>query len=323
MLRILQKPCASPSDRCLVGIIAFYLIVSSASLLSNKLALKLLPLPTLLASLQFAFVAACLMFKEVIGVAGYDIHLWDTCSTPSAIHVVLYGISVYASMRALETNSVATLIVIHSLCPMLFFWMDWIFLGCELPSLRSCWSLLYLAGGGWSYVTELSEEEGWTSYRWATIWVFNNAADVVYAKHIDRTRNGSMNLWRLMLLSNVLCIFPMICFGFVTGELAGLVHVVWHLETETVVVVMVSCISGASIGWAAWKCRLVTSAESFAGICLSTKLLSSLLSLAAGVEVTTLRGMGSLFVCVVASATYQRAPERKYCTQRYTADAMW
>ena len=134
---------------CFVG-------VSSSLLLVNKLALKGMPLPSCLSALQFACSVVCVVVVlKKLGMAEADTFRWSIARS-YALYVVLFCSSIYASMRAISSANLETVMVFRSFVPVLLSTIEFAFMGREAPSLRSSCALIAISAGAASYVASIA-----------------------------------------------------------------------------------------------------------------------------------------------------------------------
>ena len=131
--------------------VILFSVCSSSLLLTNKLLLAALPLPSTVSSAQFASTAVSVLVLQRMGIALPEQLLWTRVRQYIA-YVLFFTGAVYANMQALREASVETLIVCRACCPLLVALLEWQFLGRELPSARSGAVICGLIAGAMGYV---------------------------------------------------------------------------------------------------------------------------------------------------------------------------
>lgn len=161
---------AAQANRASVfGSIAAYGVCSSTMLLANKLATHYIPAPALVSAAQ---IVVCIVFVVHLHCAGVITVERPTKRrlVPYANYSVLFALSLFTNMHSLQHSNVETVIVFRSATPLAVAIADYIFLGRQLPGIRSVSSLLGILVGAAIYVGEDSQfkMEGLAAYSWVT-----------------------------------------------------------------------------------------------------------------------------------------------------------
>ena len=93
-----------------------FIAVSSSLLLVNKLALKGMPLPSLLSTLQFAASSLFVLIIKWLGLGAADEFKWSTVRA-YAWYVVMFCTSIYSNMRAISASNLETVMVFRAFAP--------------------------------------------------------------------------------------------------------------------------------------------------------------------------------------------------------------
>jgi len=212
-------------------------------------------------------------------------------------------------MRSLEGSNVDTVIVFRSACPLLVAAGDYLFLGREVPSLRSFGSMVLILVGSAAYVSVDAEfaMRGFSSYWWVSAYVFFIALEMLFGKQI--TSSLDVTLGTSVLLTNVVGIVPFLLIGAYTGELNRGFNLE-HFTPFSTLLLLLSCALSAGIGFTSWWCRSLVSATTFTVVGTTNKILTVLLNILLWSKHSTLTGTLFLMVCILGSAFYTQAPLR-------------
>ena len=160
---------AAAKRASVIGSIIAYGICSSTMLLANKLATFHVPAPALVSSGQ---IVVCIIFVLHLHLAGIITIERPTRRrvVPYANYSVLFALSLFTNMHSLQHSNVETVIVFRSATPIAVAIADYVFLGRQLPEVRSVMALVGILIGAAVYVGEDAQfyMEGLAAYSWVT-----------------------------------------------------------------------------------------------------------------------------------------------------------
>jgi len=286
-----------------------YMGCSSSALVTNKLTIHHFPLPGGVFCLQIMFTVAVVHVGRRLGLIEADPLEWENVKR-FALYVASFVLCLYSSGRALAVSNVETVIVWRSASPLAVCVLDWLFMGHELPSLRSTMALLGVLLGAIGYVLEDSEfkAKGISAYGWILLNVAMIVFEMLWGKRMMNTIKFTSPVWGSVLYVNALSLFPMALFAVAAGE-AGDLHKVGGAP-QAYQWLALSCVIGVGISWAGWNCRSKISATSFTLLGVVCKFLSVLLNVAIWDKHATPRGLAMLALCLVCSSLYKQAPKK-------------
>jgi drug/metabolite transporter (DMT)-like permease len=152
--------------------IVCYSFCSGTLVLLNKLILHFLPYPSLVISFQLAAAILFIYTAKFTGALEVDPIKWQFV-LPYLAYTVAFSLGVYCNMRSLSISNVETVIVFRALTPVLVAFLDYMFLGRELPSNRS-WSALFiivLGAYGYASFDEKFQTQGMSAYMWPSFYL--------------------------------------------------------------------------------------------------------------------------------------------------------
>ena len=304
-----KPPPASAAQIVLAMVL--YSLAASGMLIVNKLCMKQAKLPSLFSVIQFAAAAITVYVLSLIGKCPKaDVRLKWSRVRPYQLYSFLFTAAIYSNLQALAYSSLATVIVFRSAVPLVVSVLDTVFLGRQLPNLRSTLALLGIAGATVGYVASDREfsMSGLAAYTWVTIYFVALSIEMVLAKHIVGPQLGFESIWGPVYHNNLLSIGTMIILMLLTNEEYEIAKASWTWELG--VYVFLSCVVSVAISYTGWKCRSLISASSYTVLGVANKMLSVLVSSLIWDDGTSLVGSVFLFVCLIAACCYRQAPMR-------------
>lgn len=305
----------SPRMETVVSIIA-YSFCSGSLVLVNKLILHSLPYPSLVISFQLLSTLCFIYSAKFWGILTVDSIHWAAVK-PYLAYTVAFSLGVYCNMKSLSLSNVETVIVFRAMAPVLVSFLDALFLGRELPSLRSWFALFVIVAGAYGYAQSDAafQTQGWSAYTWPTLYLLIISFEMCYGKNIIRsvdlkTKSGPV------LYTNFLGFPPMLLFAKMGNEYQKFWSDMWAREGSrfppgSIALLMLGCAVGTGIGYSSWWCRDKVSATSFTLIGVMNKCLTVLLNLLIWDQHAAPAGIASLFLCLVGGSLYKQAPMRK------------
>lgn len=122
---------------CLQIVIAIiaYSFCSSTLLLANKMVMADLPLPSVVSFIQMVFTVLVIYFLQGCGVK-VDTFEWSKLQ-PYVLYIIAFVAAIYTNMQALNYSNIETVIVFRSCTPISVTVVEYLFMGRDLPSMRS------------------------------------------------------------------------------------------------------------------------------------------------------------------------------------------
>mmetsp|Transcript_72474 Transcript_72474/g.207917 ORF Transcript_72474/g.207917 Transcript_72474/m.207917 type:complete len:341 (-) Transcript_72474:146-1168(-) len=287
-----------------------YMACSSMALVSNKVTISHFHTPASIFLLQILVTIGFIKVGQALSWLEADRLSWSNVKV-FIPYICSFVISLYSNGRALANANVETIIVFRACSPVCVSVLDWMFLGRELPNVRSVCALLGVLGGAVGYVLCDSQfaMNGITAY----FWVMTNLAGIVfemtYGKRLISLVTFNSPVWGATLYTNTLAALPMLSVAvsslefkrFTPGEAHDVTGLLW---------LAVSCVIGVGISWSGWNCRSKISATTYTLVGVICKFVSVILNMLLWDKHATPVGMLMLSVCLVASSLYQQAPMR-------------
>lgn len=312
----------SPNAEVIAAIVS-YSLCSGSLVLVNKLILHFLPFPSLVIVTQL-FASIFLIYgANFFGVMDIDIMSWEF-SKPYLIYTVAFSTGVYTNMMCLNTSNVETVIVARALSPIIVSFLDFVFLGRELPSNRSLMALTLIVVGAFGYAStdKAFIAQGLHAYFWPFLYLIVITFEMVYGKKIVKSVNFK-TLSGPVQYTNLFGWPPMLMFASMGGEFEKLHNTVEQygatstfdymakLPSHVTALVILGCLVGTGIGYSGWWCRDKVSATSFTLIGVLNKCITVFMNVIIWDQHATPFGIASLFLCLIGGSFYQQAPMRK------------
>uniref|UniRef100_A0A7S1UBW8 EamA domain-containing protein n=1 Tax=Phaeomonas parva TaxID=124430 RepID=A0A7S1UBW8_9STRA len=238
-----------------------YSACSGTMLVVNKVTMAFIPAPGAVVFIQL--VAATLGVLGISAMAkdgSQKIEYSWKAQKAYLVYVFFFVISVYANMQALSHSNVDTVIVFRSCTPLAVAICDFVFMGRELPSMRSLGVLIALIFGAYYYALVDAEflAHGIQAYFWCIVYFLAICVEMTLGKHITKTVKVSLST--SVFYTNAFSAIPMLLISLGTGESFS------NFEIENVTaffLLAISCVIGTAIGYTAWHARGMVSATTF------------------------------------------------------------
>mmetsp|Transcript_18301 Transcript_18301/g.27418 ORF Transcript_18301/g.27418 Transcript_18301/m.27418 type:complete len:318 (-) Transcript_18301:340-1293(-) len=281
-----------------------YMLCSSLMLIANKLAVHFFAAPGIVLILQLGLTAVCVKLAGMAGFIVVDDLEWNKVKPYILVACAFLG-TIYTNIRTLQYANVETFIVFRASTPILVSVADWIFLGRELPSLRSsaCLFGLLLGAAGYMLYDSHFQVKG---YAWVAVWYAVFCFDQVYLKHAADTVKMKSN-WGKVYYSNLLACIPLTAIAFFNNE----VTVAFQTPSlAAVLAVGLSCVLGVAMSYFAWLARSLISATYFTVIGNSCKIITIIVNRSIWDQHANNTGLGFLLMCLACAYYYKQAPKR-------------
>lgn len=281
------------------------MLCSATLLICNKVAVHNLAAPSFI---LFAQLIGTVIVVQVAAGLGYiKVDKLERKKVTQFVPVALIFIAtIFVNMKSLEYANVETFMVFRFSTPCVISIADYLFLGRQLPSKRSCLCLLALLLGAFGYAKKDSSFEV-KGYSYCTLWYLIFCLDQIYLKHVINTVKMDSN-WGRVYYSNLLASIPMI-FTFAGNSYE--VHALRNATTMGIVIVTVSVVLGAAMSYFAWSARAKLAATSFTVVGNVCKVMTIAINVIIWDNHASATGIMFLLICLVAAYLYKQAPLRK------------
>mmetsp|Transcript_20394 Transcript_20394/g.29502 ORF Transcript_20394/g.29502 Transcript_20394/m.29502 type:complete len:301 (-) Transcript_20394:205-1107(-) len=281
-----------------------YMLCSACLLISNKLAVHLLPAPSFI---LFAQLTGTVLVVQIANGMGYiECDKLQKDKALKFLPVALIFLStIFLNIKSLQYANVETFMIFRFSTPLLISVADYAYLGRELPSSRSWVCLFALLVGAVGYGTTDSafQVEG---YAFCAVWYLVFCLDQIYLKHITNTVKMDSN-WGRVYYSNLLAALPLVV-PFVLNP--SEIEAVKAMDTNGFIALMVSVALGAAMSYFAWMARSLLAATSFTIVGNVCKILTIAINVTLWEKHASSFGVGCLMFCLFAAYFYKQAPMR-------------
>ena len=299
-----------PGQGAAASAVLLYGACSSLLLVVNKVAVHVLPAPSIVLLAQFVTSALAAWACGACGLLTVDRLEWRKLLAFLPISVT-YLLPIVANIKTLQHANVETFIVFRASTPLLICVCDYWLLGRQLPSRRSTASLLVLALAtvGFVLTDHAFEVRG---YAWVGAWYAAFCFNQLYIKLKLDTVAVESN-WGRVLYTNL--------WAAATTALAIAAfdpHVGASLEWSAAggAVLGASCVVGVAMAYAAFLCRAAVSATSFTVIGNVCKIATVLINISVWDKHASPVGIGFLLLGLSAAYGYEEAPLRPAAAER-------
>lgn len=285
--------------------IAYYSACSSTLLVINKVALYVFPAPVSLLSVQFWFAVLFLFGLCKSKHVNIEPLRWSTARQFTPVVVSFLG-TLVCNAKVLQFSNVETFITFRSSTPLVLCICDYIFLGRELPSLRSVISLLAVLASctGYALVDHAFDVR---AYSWLAAWFVCFTAYEVVVKHLCDTLY--LDNWTRVVYTNGMAgLILVVALPFATNERAVIAATTWTVSKLAVIIA--SCVVGMGVSHSAYLMRSNCSATMSAVVGIMCKVITVIIN----VLIWDKHASRDEFVCLafglMAGMFYEQAPIR-------------
>jgi len=186
--------------------------------------------------------------------------------------------------------------------------LEWVFLGRELPGLRSSAALVITLLGAIAYMVADSHFEV-RGYSWAVVWLVIFIFDQVYIKHVVNT--VEMTTWSRVYYTNAIAAMPCVVHAIVFENAPF--NLVTGFSSPGPVgpcMLIVSAVLGTAMSYFSFFARKVLSATAFTVVGNTCKVVSIIANVFIWDKHASTAGLAALTACIVGSASYRQAPLR-------------
>jgi drug/metabolite transporter (DMT)-like permease len=301
------------------AVIAAYSLCSSTMLVVNKMTIHRMPVPALVGGSQLLFAALAVLALHAVGALKLPAPRWRVLQ-PFAIYTTSFAASIYANIKALELTSVGVVIAARACLPLLVVLLERMFMGRQLPNVRSSLSLLGVVLCSVYYVLEdsklvVNNAAGWS---WLAAWWFLLAFQMTYGKHITVALDLSEH--ERVFYTNTLSVPPILLLGFCMGE-HQLVHTI-HFSRTTCTYLAMSCSIGLGISYTGWRLKDMVTATTFTLVGVINKLVTIAFSILAFPGSSSVAGCVALAAAILCGLLYSDAPLRSEAKEKASPRAL-
>ncbi len=301
-------------------IIVFYSICSSMLLLANKYVLHTARTPGFLILCQCSFTAALVPCLSAFGPERQNISLISAKDLNRFSIVVLCFVgTLFANAKALQYVNVDAVIGLRLTIPLFLSFLEFAFLGRELPNVRSVLSLIGIATCFVFYL--IYDRDGGIStlaWVWLAIWYSWTIFEGVYVKHVVSTTLLSVvdQTFYQNFLSLPILTLATVCYE--SSDVIDMIAASWHIKF----VLAVSCLLGAGMSFFSFVLRNEVSATMFSLIGNLCKVFTIAANCVVWKMHASPTGTAAIILCIICSTMYAQAPLRKApdCTARSIGD---
>uniref|UniRef100_A0A7S1ST82 Sugar phosphate transporter domain-containing protein n=1 Tax=Tetraselmis chuii TaxID=63592 RepID=A0A7S1ST82_9CHLO len=284
--------------------ILMYCMISSMLLVINKVTVGFIPLPGLVLVAQLS--ATVLYVKVMEASRGVEVDTIQRSKVISFLPVICGFVGMlFSNIKALQYVPVDTFICARASTPIVIALAETLFLGRELPSMRSWAALLGLLIGVYFYVN-FDFHFSAAGYMWIGIWYSIAVAEMIVVKRL--VTNVNMTTWGRTYYMNALSVAPLTVIGLVNGELLRFSEVEW--SASAIAVLILSCLGGVGMSYYSFAVRAMISATSFSLIGNVCKVITILVNILIWDQHSGASGTIAILLCLGASAFYKQAPMR-------------
>lgn len=283
---------------------AGYMVCSSLMLMVNKLSIHYLPKPGIVLLIQFLTSAMFAFIIGASGVAEVDNLTWDKIQKfwPAVLAQLA---TIFSGVKALQYSNVETFVVFRASVPLVLSFLDYKFLGRQLPGARSALCLGGLLVGTAIYALTDSQFEV-HGYKWIGIWYCAFAFDQAYLKHVVQT--VPMTVFGGVYYQNTLGSVGLFALCIATREFDDVSVASWGPMVWGPL--LTSCVLGMGLSTFAYRVRAMTSATAFAILGNVCKIVTVLLNWMIWDKHCSHTGLAGLMLCLVCAYFYEPAPRR-------------
>lgn len=281
-----------------------YMVCSSLMLMVNKLSVHYLPKPGIVLLIQFLSSAMFAFIIGASGVAEVDNLTWEKVQNfwPAVLAQLA---TIFSGVKALQYSNVETFVVFRASVPLVLSFLDYKFLGRELPGTRSALCLGGLLLGTAIYTITDSQFEV-HGYKWIGIWYIAFAFDQAYLKHVVQT--VPMTAFGGVYYQNALGSVGLLALCIVTNEFHDVDVTSWNAMVWGPL--LTSCLLGMGLSTFAYRVRAMTSATAFAILGNVCKIVTVLLNWMIWDKHCSPTGLAGLLLCLACAYFYKPAPRR-------------
>eukprot|EP00928_Gymnodinium_smaydae_P090976 TRINITY_DN74684_c0_g1_i1.p1 TRINITY_DN74684_c0_g1~~TRINITY_DN74684_c0_g1_i1.p1 ORF type:complete len:340 (-),score=55.78 TRINITY_DN74684_c0_g1_i1:41-1021(-) len=286
--------------------VAGYMVCSATLLVANKYAVHLVPAPSFILIMQLAGTVVAVKVAQALRLIAACDSLELQKAKAFFPVALIFTATIFTNIASLRYANVETFMVFRFSTPLVISIADYVFLGRELPSMRSWLCLVALLGGavGYTMVDSFFDVRG---YVFCAFWYVLFCTDQIYLKHVVDTVKME-STWGRVYYSNLLSCVPLMVVSMGSQEQTALTE---SITPAGVCAIGVTVIMGAAMSYFAWSARAALSATMFT-ICGNVcKILTIVINLMLWDRHANPQGLLFLGVSFAGAYFYQQAPLRR------------
>lgn len=285
-----------------------YTVCSSMLMVTNKLALRVFPYPSLLMAVQFLVSASVVRGLSLLSVLDVEPLILGRVKAFWMVPLC-FELAIFANIKLLEAASVETAVVFRTAVPLITAWADWAFMDREAPSTKSTMSLFTIVLGALLYAWSSPGGLMIRVWMWALLYLSILSFEMVYVKHV--LNRLPMSTWTRVYYNNALALAFWPPFLFLGEEYQQLSTAAATIsQSRAGFVVAMSCLLGVGISFTGFGLRSLVTATTFTVLGVMNKVLTILMSYLLVSNSATFFGITGLLACIGAGTMYEQAPAR-------------
>jgi len=210
----------------------------------------------------------------------------------------------FAGLKAVQYANVETFIVFRATTPIVLSLAEWMFLGRQLPNLRSaiCLALMLCASVGYTLTDSFFQITG---YMWILVWYAAFLIEFLLVKH--KVDTVVMTNWGRVYYTNGLASLPLMLMA--PTEMKQVASFEW--DFLTVCVILLTCCLGVGMSFFSFAVRGKISATNFAIVGNVCKVITVAINYFMWDLHASPLGLCFLAVSLIGAYFYKQAPLRE------------
>ena len=288
-----------------------FMICSSTMLIINKLAITAYPAPSSLLFVQLFSSSVCIYVASTLGFIRLQVVSKSNLKS-YVIVAMTFLAALFSNIKVLQYANVETFIVFRASTPLAISFLDYVFLGRDLPTFKSSVALLCLLLGSLSYVRSDSQFEV-RAYSWVLCWFFVFCFDQIFIKYVVDAADVSP--WTNSFWTNAAAVVPSLGLALMQAEYKV------ALNLSAIFFVSMSCLVGVAMSVSSFQLRALVSATYFTVIGTVCKILSVVINYFMWDKHASVTGLASLGFCIISALFYEQSPSRSKVNGRSCVQA--
>lgn len=289
-----------------VGIILVYCAIGSQLSVVNKVVVTFIPLPNTILFFQFFATTFMLLVAHGVGAIEVEPLTWEIAGIFTPLVITFFAL-LYAGMEVMKYAPLETFITVKSMTPVLFCVCEYLFLGRDLPNLKSTAALFGIVLGAALYV-KVDAYASFKAYTFCLLFLVAAVSEGLVAKTtIEKVR---LNNWSRSYNINVLSIPLALAQLLMAEEHLQITAAKNEWSTKTISLLVASCVMGLGMSVATMWIREAISATSVSVVATCNKFISELVNWVIWNKHTNVDGLWAVLIIMVCGIFYEQAPLR-------------
>eukprot|EP00877_Chromochloris_zofingiensis_P004223 jgi/Chrzof1/13801/Cz08g12270.t1 len=287
-------------------IFVYYAFSSGTLLIINKVVIGEIPAPIFIIFCQLMTAAVLVRLAQAIGWIVIEPLTFRQQAHFFPVVVFFVG-TLFSNIKVLQYSNVETFITFRGSTPLVLAVCDWLFLGRQLPSLKSWASLtaLVVSCAGYALLDSSFEIK---AYMWLLVWYLCFTIDALWVKHVCNSINISN--WGRVYHTNLLSGLTLLAvWPFMAEERKYIATCT--LNTVQLCLLCLSCAVGVTMSHASWLMRSKTTATAASVVGIVCKLITVALNIVIWDKHASPAGLVFVLLSIISGATYRQAPLRE------------